>query len=117
MCSQLYSLFFALPGFLTVLLIRYTALYKRALTQAEFVFYSLACSIPSYLTAALLAEVVGVVPCCITPVLTPTAQWHVGVKMALMQHGKALGTSLPTSPAPPPPSFSSKPPPPRHMEW
>lgn len=43
-----------------MLLVRYTALYKRALTQAEFVFYSLACSIPSYLTAALLAEVVGV---------------------------------------------------------
>lgn len=53
---DIYFLFFALPGFLTLLTVRHVALYKRTLTQTEFVFYSLACSIPSYLTAAILAE-------------------------------------------------------------
>ena len=49
--ADIYFLFFALPGFLTVLLVRHIALYKRTLTQTEFVFYSLACSMPSYLTS------------------------------------------------------------------
>lgn len=52
--TYLYFLFFALPGFLTLLLLRHTAPYKRVLTQTEFVFYILACSIPSHLTAVLL---------------------------------------------------------------
>lgn len=49
--ADMHFLFFALPGFLTVLLVRRIALYKRTLTQTEFVFYSLACSVPSYLTS------------------------------------------------------------------
>ena len=52
--ADIYFVFFALPGFLTLLIIRHVALYKRALSQTEFVFYSLACSIPSYLTAVIL---------------------------------------------------------------
>lgn len=52
--ADIYFLFFALPGFLTFLIVRYVALYKRLLSQTVFVFYSLACSIPSYLTAIIL---------------------------------------------------------------
>lgn len=50
-------LFFALPGFYTLFLIRYIASYKEVQSQVQFVFYSLALTIPSYLTAA---AVVGV---------------------------------------------------------
>lgn len=52
--TVLIYLLFRTSGFLTLLLIRHTAPYKRVLTQTEFVFYSLACSVPGYLTAALL---------------------------------------------------------------
>ena len=58
--APIYLLFFALPGFLTLLLIRHIAPYKRVLTQTEFVFYSLACSVPSYLTAALLVGMLDI---------------------------------------------------------
>jgi len=40
-----------LLGFYTLFLVRYIAMYKDALTQAQFVFYGLALSIPSYLAA------------------------------------------------------------------
>lgn len=38
--------------FYTLFLVRYIASYKESLAQVQFVFYSLALSIPSYLTAA-----------------------------------------------------------------
>lgn len=80
--TPLYFLFFALPGFLTLLLIRHTAPYKRVLTQTEFVFYSLACSVPSYLTAVLL---VGMPDIAVAP--APTAA---PVLVVLTQGGIAV---------------------------
>ena len=47
------NLFFILPGFITFLLIRYISLFSNKQTQVEFVFYSLACSIPSYLVTTI----------------------------------------------------------------
>lgn len=53
-------LFFALPGFYTLFLVRHIAMYKDALTQAQFVFYSLALSIPSYLAATAVVGTDGI---------------------------------------------------------
>lgn len=47
-------LFFALPGFYTLFLIRHIALYNHTMTHAEFVFYSLALSTPSYIFATVI---------------------------------------------------------------
>ena len=47
-------LFFALPGFYTLFLVRHIALYKYRMTHAEFVFYSLALSTPSYTLATFI---------------------------------------------------------------
>ena len=83
------STFFALHGFLTLLLIRHIAPYKRVLTQTEFVFYSLACSVPSYLTAALLVgmlDIAAASPSASAPVLVVLVQ---GAAAAL--YGVAVG--------------------------
>lgn len=52
--SYAHILFFALPGFYTLFLVRRIALYKYTMTHVEFVFYSLALSTPSYIAATFI---------------------------------------------------------------
>lgn len=48
---QIIILFFTLPGFISYAIIRYVALITNKQSQIEIVFYSLVCSVPSYLIA------------------------------------------------------------------
>lgn len=49
-------LFFAIPGFISFVIIRHVALFSHKQSQAEIILYSLVCSVPSYLMAITLTN-------------------------------------------------------------
>ena len=54
--NQIIFLFFALPGFITFAIIRYVALLSTKQSQIEIVFYSLVCSVLSYLIVTTFGD-------------------------------------------------------------